>query len=120
MKSSSFSDKEASYVVAGRLGNLSERFLRILAQRGAKSIITFSRRDAGHDEYGHLQSTFEVFQPGCRLHCIKCDVTSQNALDEAGRLITSMGLPPVRGVIQYAAVISLSPFYHRTSIVMCS
>ncbi|KEY72789.1 hypothetical protein S7711_09508 [Stachybotrys chartarum IBT 7711] len=106
VKSSSLSNKEASYVVSGGLGDLGGRFLRILAQRGAKSLITFSRRDADPDEYAHLQSTLEAIQPGCRLHCIKCDVTSQNAVDEAGRLITFIGLPPVHGVIQSAAVIS--------------
>lgn len=100
--------EQGSFIIAGGLGDLGRRLVILLAQRGAKSLITLSRRPADAEEHGKLQTQLEAIQPGCRLHCLQCDITSDKALNEVLSSITHLGLPPVRGVIQSAAVLRVS------------
>ncbi|KAH7310813.1 hypothetical protein B0I35DRAFT_358447 [Stachybotrys elegans] len=106
LKSALLGDKASSFVVSGGLGDLGGRFMSTLAKRGAKSLITLSRRDADPEEYSSLKESLQALQPDCQLTCIKCDVTSPSSLAQAVKQIECLGLPPVRGVIQSAAVLS--------------
>lgn len=102
---------DASYVVSGGLGDLGRRVLMLMAHRGAKSLVTLSRRDVDPEIHSVLQSELQAIQPGCRLSCVQCDITSDDSLREAAQLIVRMGLPPVRGVVQSAVILQVSaPF----------
>ncbi|KAI0442664.1 polyketide synthase [Xylaria telfairii] len=96
---------DSSYVVSGGLGDLGRRILILMAHRGAKSLITLSRRAVDSETHDFLQSQLQAIEPGCRLSCVQCDITAENSLMEAAQSIVRMGLPPVRGVIQSAVIL---------------
>ncbi|KAI1812804.1 polyketide synthase [Poronia punctata] len=93
---------EGAYVVAGGMGDLGRRFLFLLAQRGAKYLVTLSRRAVHPDDQRALGETLQRISPGCRLFCLQCDVTSELDVSRAARKLEDWGLSPVRGVIQSA------------------
>ncbi|KAK3942538.1 putative polyketide synthase protein [Diplogelasinospora grovesii] len=59
--------EDASYVVAGGLGDLGRRLLFLMARRGAMHLITLSRRVPDPDDYRSLQSQLDGIRPGCRI-----------------------------------------------------
>lgn len=99
---------DASYLTTGGLGDLGQRLLLLMARRGAKHLVTLSRRLVDEEERGHLQRQLREFSPGCNLYCISCDITSTASIQRAAVTLTQMGLPPVRGIIQSAAILQVS------------
>ncbi|OTB10941.1 hypothetical protein K445DRAFT_370740 [Daldinia sp. EC12] len=97
-----WSNQNAAYVVAGGLGDLGQRLLLLMARRGAMHLVTLSRRAISHDEYCKIQAQLELARPGCRLHCLVCDITSARCVQDASDELSRLGVPPVRGVIQSA------------------
>lgn len=109
-------DREnVSYVVAGGLGDLGQRLLLLMARRGAKHLVTLSRSLPSNEDRDKLQAKLNAAQPGCRLYCISCDLTSKDDVQQAAATVYHSGVPTVRGVIHSAAVlrvrISYSPFH---------
>ena len=98
--------ENVSYVVAGGLGDLGRRLLSLMAHRGAKHLVSLSRRVVDPDDYRKLQNQLQDIQPGCRLYCITCDVTSESSLRAAANLI-QIGIGPVRGVIHSAVTLEV-------------
>lgn len=95
---------ESSYVVAGGLGDLGQRLLTLMAERGAKHLITLSRKGANRKQREEMQALLETIQPGCRLYCLVCDITSEVSIQEAAETLRRARVPSVRGVVQSAAI----------------
>ncbi|KIA75969.1 polyketide synthase [Aspergillus ustus] len=102
-------NEDATYVIAGGLGDIGQRFLARIAHRGAKHIATLSRRAVDADTYRSLQEQLECIRPGIRLYILRGDVTSEVSLQAAAAVLRSQGAPPVRGVIQCAVVMKDRP-----------
>ncbi|KAI5925744.1 polyketide synthase [Camillea tinctor] len=100
-----WSNENVSYLVAGGLGDLGRRLLALMAQRGAKHLVTLSRRVVDPEDYQKLKSQLEAIQAGCQLHCLTCDITSKSSVQDAAATLARKGVPPVRGVIHSAAIL---------------
>ena len=100
-KSDAWADENATYVIAGGLGDVGGRFLVQMARRGAKHLATISRtvdsniRDAIQSKLG----------AGVRLYTLHGDVTSMQSMQSAAATLLHYGAPPIRGVIMAAASI---------------
>ncbi|KAI0428586.1 polyketide synthase [Xylaria sp. FL1042] len=97
--------EDASYIVSGGLGDLGRRLLMLMASRGAKSLVTLSRRAVDEDTYHTLQAQLQAIMPDCRLTCLQCDITSETSLRNVLQALSRLTLPPVRGIIQCAVVL---------------
>uniref|UniRef100_A0A8H7K927 Carrier domain-containing protein n=1 Tax=Bionectria ochroleuca TaxID=29856 RepID=A0A8H7K927_BIOOC len=84
---------DASYVVAGGLGDLGQRLMILLAQRGARHFVTLSRRVADPIEIRDLQARLDQVTPGCCVYCISCDITSDSSLQDAADSLRRMRAP---------------------------
>ncbi|TGJ82436.1 hypothetical protein E0Z10_g6319 [Xylaria hypoxylon] len=98
-----WSNANASYIVAGGMGDLGRRFLLLLAKRGARHLVTVSRRSTDPQEKQAFELKLQDINPACRLYCLKCDITSEHDVYEVSDTLSRFGVPPVRGVIQSAA-----------------
>ncbi|KUI71345.1 Lovastatin diketide synthase LovF [Cytospora mali] len=103
-KNQEWAPADASYVVAGGLGDLGRRLLTLMAKRGAKHLITLSRKGANHKQREEMQAQLESILPGCCLYCLVCDITSEASVQEAAETLRRARVPAVRGVVQSAAI----------------
>ncbi|KAF3769382.1 hypothetical protein M406DRAFT_85893, partial [Cryphonectria parasitica EP155] len=106
-QASAWSTRGASYLVSGGLGDLGRRLLFLMARRGAKHLITLSRRSIGVEDHSRLQAELRNISKDCNLYCVTCDITDYDSLGQAAARINQLGIPPVRGVIQSAADLTL-------------
>ncbi|KAI3395682.1 hypothetical protein diail_979 [Diaporthe ilicicola] len=95
---------DATYVVAGGLGDIGRRILSRMALRGAKHLATISRTAASPDAYDVLLAQLESIQPGIRLYTLQGDVSSSSSMQAAATSLSSQGAPPVCGVVMGAVV----------------
>lgn len=93
-------DANATYVVAGGLGDLGQRLLRLMAKAGGRYFVTLSRSGARPTERENVEKELQSIGPGSLLHCAKCDVSQETSVRAALSEIKAAGLPPVKGVIQ--------------------
>ena len=93
-------ESDATYVVAGGLGDLGKRLLRLMAKAGAKSLVTLSRRGASPTEHQEFEKELQALGAGCALYALRCDVAVEASTRAALSEIKAKGLPPVKGVIQ--------------------
>ncbi|KUL83822.1 hypothetical protein ZTR_06625 [Talaromyces verruculosus] len=98
-------DADATYVVAGGLGDLGQRFLHLMAKAGARYLVTLSRSGASPSQREKIEKELQSLGTGSVLHCLKCDVSQQSSVKVALSEIKAAGLPPVRGVIQGSLVL---------------
>ncbi|KAL9031138.1 MAG: hypothetical protein Q9196_000814 [Gyalolechia fulgens] len=104
-----WTNEDATYVIAGGLGDIGQRFLVLMAQRGAKHLATISRRILDADTHRELQAKLEAVRPGINLYTLQGDVSSENSLQAAADMLSRKGAPPVRGVIQAATLMNDRP-----------
>ncbi|KUI60431.1 Lovastatin diketide synthase LovF [Cytospora mali] len=104
-KNSDWNRQDASYLITGGLGDLGRRLLGLMAQRGAKHLITLSRRACSVKDHLELQGQLRVVNPGCSLYCLTCDITQEESVQQAAERLHELGLPPVRGIVQSAALL---------------
>jgi NAD(P)-dependent dehydrogenase (short-subunit alcohol dehydrogenase family) len=96
---------DATYIVAGGLGDLGKRYLRLMATAGAKHLVTLSRSvDAVVQQ--ELERELQQMQQGLRLHCQKCNITSREEVRIAQAALRRLNFPQVRGVVQGAVVLN--------------
>ncbi|KAL2132992.1 hypothetical protein VTI74DRAFT_3062 [Chaetomium olivicolor] len=95
---------QGTYVVVGGLGDLGKRIGRLLVSRGATHIVTLSRSIPKDDALQHWLE--EVKQLGGSVHMIQCDVTDKESTKRAALGCASAGLPPIKGVVYGAMVLS--------------
>ncbi|ERF68064.1 hypothetical protein EPUS_08500 [Endocarpon pusillum Z07020] len=108
-KPDTWANENATYVIAGGLGDIGQRFLVQMAQRGAKHLATISRRTVDPDSQHALQIKLEAIRPGIRLYILKGDVSSERSVQAAAATLSHLGAPPVRGVIQAATFMNDRP-----------
>lgn len=102
----SWGDENATYIVAGGLGDLGQRFLCKMAERGAKHLAVLSRRKVDRRTHDDLQAKLEAIRPGIEVYTLQCDISSEQSVQAAADELVRQGTPPVRGVIQSAAVMN--------------
>ncbi|KAJ3579991.1 hypothetical protein NPX13_g583 [Xylaria arbuscula] len=96
---------DVSFAIAGGLGDMGRRLFLLLAQRGAKHFVTLSRSGATKELHRSFLSELRSIQPDSCLYCFKCDINSQEDMDRVKRSFADSNIPPVRGVIQSAAIL---------------
>jgi acyl transferase domain-containing protein len=99
MKSSSYFnlDSNATFVIAGGLGDVGKRLVSLMARHGARHFVTLSRHSPKEEMYQRFMASL----PGdCEIHHIKCDVSLEGDVKAAAAEVNRKGLPPVRGIIQ--------------------
>ncbi|KAI1329841.1 polyketide synthase [Xylariaceae sp. FL0255] len=96
---------DVSYIIVGGLGDLGRRLMILMAKRGAKYLVTLSRRVVENDDLEVLRAQLDSINPGCRLYCLKCDVTIEADIRAAASSLAQLGIPPVRGIIQSAGIL---------------
>lgn len=111
---SDWNTEDASYLITGGLGDLGRRLLGLMAQRGAKHLITLSRRACSVEEHHVLQGHLRLISPGCSLYCLTCDITQEQSVRQAAERLHELGVPPVRGIVQSAALLKVPCFPTRT------
>lgn len=103
-----WANEDATYVVAGGLGDIGRRILSRMALRGAKHVATISRTAVRPDAREALRAQLESIQPGIRLYTLQGDVSSSSSIHAAARSLSAQGAPPVCGVIMGAVVMIVS------------
>ncbi|KAJ2984094.1 hypothetical protein NQ176_g228 [Zarea fungicola] len=98
-------EANATYVIAGGLGDLGRRMLRLMAKAGARCLVTLSRSGVNSAESQSIEKECQRLSPGLVLHCVKCDVSQEESVRAALATIKASGLPPVKGVIQASVVL---------------
>lgn len=106
-KPDAWANENATYVMAGGLGDIGQRFLVLLAKKGAKHLATISRRVVDPDIYRALQVKLEAIRPGIRLYTLQGDVSSESSVQRAAAKLSRQGAPPVRGVLQAATFMNV-------------
>ena len=101
-------DPNATYVVAGGLGDLGQKICRLMASRGAKMIVVLSRRELNHFEHQALEAQLQSVSPGLRMSSLACDISQKFMVDEVVSKFKTSDLPPVKGVIQSATVLQVN------------
>lgn len=96
---------DASYLIVGGLGGIGRSICHWMADKGAKNIIVMSR-SAGSSRKSK-EVVEEMRKLGVKLLPVSCDVSDPVALSQA---VEGSGkiMPPVRGVVQAAMVLSVS------------
>lgn len=107
-KPDGWATEDATYVIAGGLGDIGQRFLALMARRGAKHLATISRRAPNPETLHALRSKLEAIRPGTILYPLQADISSEYSVHAAAASLASQGAPPVRGVIQSAMVMIVS------------
>lgn len=100
-------DGYAPYVIAGGLGNLGRRVCHLMASRGAKHIVILSRRTLNDDRKESLQHGLRSISPGSTIYSMACDISNSAMVQKVISSFEQMGLPPVKGVVQCAAVLQV-------------
>ena len=96
---------DATYIIAGGLGDLGQKICVLIAKHGAKHLVLLSRRSLTQAKVDSLQESLQQYSPGLRLYAISCDISERTAvLDLVGQLKNLM-LPAVKGVLQSATVL---------------
>ena len=109
-------DPNATYVVAGGLGDLGQKICRLMASRGAKAIVVLSRRALGDSEHQALKAQLQSISPNLRIFSLACDISRKSIVDEVLSKFGTLDLPPVKGVIQSATVLQVNVHSIRTFI----
>lgn len=102
--------EHATYVVAGGLGNIGQQICTLIAERGGKHIIVLSRRSNAPEASQKLQETIGKTAADCKLLAIRCDITDGKNMKEVASQISTMGWPPVKGIVQSTVVLQVRPF----------
>ncbi|KAK3174022.1 putative PKS/NRPS-like protein biosynthetic cluster [Lepraria neglecta] len=106
---------DATYVIAGGLGDLGQRASALMAKYGAKHLVLLSRRSLTPAKIDSLQEGLQQHSPGLKLYAIDCDITKSSAVSDIARKLESLKLPPTRGVLQSAAVIKDRVLEHMSA-----
>jgi zearalenone synthase (highly reducing iterative type I polyketide synthase) len=105
--------RDATYVLAGGLGGLGRSLARLMVDSGARHLVFLSRSGPGS---AAAESIIEEFVPrDVKVAIHGCDIADAESLAQAFRAISDdSSLPPVKGIIQCAAVLRDSIFDNMT------
>ena len=96
---------DATYIIAGGLGDLGQKLSILMAKHGAKHLVLLSRRSLAQAKVDSLQDTLRQYSPGLRIYTFVCDIAERNAVLDLAVTLSRLTLPVVRGVIQSATVL---------------
>jgi NADPH:quinone reductase-like Zn-dependent oxidoreductase len=97
---------DSTYLLSGGLGGIGRTIAYWMIEKGAKNILICSRNAASHAEATALVESGKA--KGCNVHIQNCDVSDEKSLVKL--LNDCQGaMPPVRGVIQGAMQLDVSP-----------
>ena len=102
-------ESNATYVLAGGLGDLGQRVSRMMVSRGARHICALSRRTMTNDEHQKIELGLQMISPKARFYCKVCDIANAAEVEQCIAEIASSDMPIVRGVVQAAVVMHVSP-----------
>ncbi|KAL5442460.1 hypothetical protein PMIN06_009005 [Paraphaeosphaeria minitans] len=88
----------ATFLIAGGLGDLGQKLLALLVQRGAKHVILLSRRPPNEDNGKQMVRMLE----DCEVYHMQCDIALKTDVEALAATIAARGLPTVRGIFQSA------------------
>jgi NADPH:quinone reductase-like Zn-dependent oxidoreductase/SAM-dependent methyltransferase len=97
-------DENATYVVAGGMGDLGTRICHLLVTRGAKHVLILSRRTPSQDLLDSLSQEFD----GAKVYMATCDIGDISSIESVASQHQGDEMPPVCGVIQAAMVLQVS------------
>ena len=95
----------ATYVIAGGLGDLGQRLCRLMVKRGARHIWVLSRRELAPLERWDIEAELQLIASDCKFYYTTCDISVESRVQEAISSGTALGLPPIRGIIQAGVVL---------------
>ena len=99
---------DATYAVVGGFGGVGKAIVSWLADHGARNIVALSR-SGGRDPQS-AAFIRDMQARGVRVVGRACDITSREQLANLARDMGQDGLPPVRGIVQSAMVLRVSPY----------
>lgn len=102
-------DNNATYIIAGGLGDPGQKIRRLIARPGAKNILILSRRPLCQEQKRSLQDELRQVSTSVEVHTTVCDISVRSVVEEAVLRLRQDGLPPVKGIIQAAVVLQVSP-----------
>jgi NADPH:quinone reductase-like Zn-dependent oxidoreductase/SAM-dependent methyltransferase len=96
---------DATYIIVGGLGGLGKHLCRHLQARGARHIVLFSRRRFDNLTKANIEMGLTE-APESIIRIVTCDITDASAVMRVAADLRGT-LPPVRGVIHGAMVLSV-------------
>ncbi|KAH8703111.1 hypothetical protein BGW36DRAFT_422685 [Talaromyces proteolyticus] len=102
---------KATYLLAGGLGGLGRSLVRLLATKGARHLAIVSRSGLASSAAKPLIE--EMASIGVSIHIYACDISDAVSMERVISQCT-VDLPPIRGVIQSAAVLEDSIYEKMT------
>lgn len=102
-------ESNATYVIAGGLGDLGQRVSRMMVNRGARHICALSRRTITNDEHQKIEHGLQMISREAKFYCKVCDIANATEVGKCIAEIASSNMPIVRGVVQAAVVMHVSP-----------
>ncbi len=94
---------DATYLVTGGLGGFGLKTALWLAEKGARHLLLIGRRGSASDESKNAIKKLEML--GVNVNAAKCDVSDRESLTALFNDVAKT-MPPVRGVVHAAMVIS--------------
>lgn len=90
-------DPEAVYLLVGGLGGLGTSISRWMASHGTKSLAILSR--SGGESEAASDVLAELLEMGCKVTAVACDVTDEDAVQEAISQVSLNTQRPIAGVL---------------------
>jgi hypothetical protein len=100
----------AAYIVVGGLGGLGQHFMEWMIQRGARRLVTFSRR--GMKSPGAEELVFYFAELGATLEILSVDTCDPHAVKSAVSQVRSSG--PIRGYFNMSIRLERAPLSTMT------
>ncbi|MFJ8946309.1 SDR family NAD(P)-dependent oxidoreductase [Streptomyces sp. NPDC102395] len=94
---------DGAYLITGGLGALGLSLAEFLAARGAGTLVLVGRSAPTTDAADRLAA---LRHRGTVVHTLRCDVADRTAVRQALDGLREQGLPPLRGVVHAAGVVS--------------
>ena len=96
---------DSTYLIIGGLGGIGLATANWMMEQGAKNLLVVSRNAVGHPKGWALAQNGTGF--GCNIHLRNCDISDKGAVFSLLAKAKDE-LPPIRGVLQIAAVLDVS------------
>lgn len=108
MKTAKF-DSDATYVLSGGLGGLGRALSQWMVDHGAKNLAFLSRSGASKQDAKAVLK--KLAKDGVRAVAYACDIGNPEQVQQAIEKC-KQEMPPIRGVIQAAMSLAVSPTSH--------
>ena len=110
-------DREATYIIAGGLGDFGQRLCQLMIERGARHIWIMSRRILQPDQRQKIERKFHSMAADARFYYSACDIALESQVQEAVTKTLAMNIPPIKGVIQASMVLKVGFMTYHPSML---